>query len=123
VKIRLLLPSSTVEAALGIPFSWSPIHRPGGTAICVMIGVVLVNEIRRRHTLFILTLGAASHLLADLLLTKASGRAFPILWPLTRWQPPTPGLSLDTHPEPTIVAAGLAIIAWAMTRWQRRSTE
>ena len=40
VKIRLLLPSATVQAALGIPFSWSPIHRLGGTAICILIGAV-----------------------------------------------------------------------------------
>ena len=123
VKIRLLLPNATVEAALGLPFSWSPIHQLGGTAICILIGVVLVDSARRRGTLLVLSLGATSHLLADALLTKASGRSFAILWPLTRWQPPTPGLYLSTQPEPTIVAAGLAIIAWAMTRWQRRPTE
>ena len=69
VKIRLLLPSATVQAALGIPFSWSPVHRLGGTAICLLIGTVLVADTRRRKTLLVLSIGAASHLLADLLLT------------------------------------------------------
>jgi len=119
VKIRLLLPSPIVEAAFGIPFSWFPIHRLGGTAICVLIGAVLVDDTRRRKTLLVLSLGAASHLLADLLLTKASGRAFPILWPLTRWQPPTPGLYLSTHPEPTIVTGFLAALVWGIPCWRR----
>ena len=66
----------------------------------------------------VLSLGAASHLLADLLLTKASSRAFPILWPLTRWQPPTPGLYLSTHPEPTIVTGLLAVAVWGVSRWR-----
>jgi hypothetical protein len=44
VKIQLILPSATVEAALGIPFSWFPIHRLGGTAIRLLIGAVLVPD-------------------------------------------------------------------------------
>ncbi|MFB6228334.1 MAG: hypothetical protein ABEH88_07170 [Halobacteriales archaeon] len=55
---------------------------------------MLVDEPRRRTTLLVLSIGAVSHLLADALLLKATGRSYPILWPLTRWQPPTPGLYL-----------------------------
>ena len=80
----------------------------------------MVADTRRRHTLLILTLGAASHLLADLLLTNASGRAFPIPWPLTRWQLPTPELYLSTHSEPTIVAGLLAVAVWGVSRWRDR---
>ncbi len=118
VKIELLLPSAIVEAALGIPFSWSPVHRLGGTAVCVLIGAVLVDEARRRGALLVLSLGATSHLLADLLLAKASLRAFPVLWPLTRWQPPTPGLYLSTQPEPTVVTGLLAAAIWSLSRWR-----
>jgi membrane-bound metal-dependent hydrolase YbcI (DUF457 family) len=121
VKIQLLLPSATVEAALGIPFSWSPIHRLGGTAICLLIGAVLVDEARRRNTLLVLSVGAASHLLADALLTKATNRSFAILWPLTRWQPPTPGLYLSTQPEPTIMTGLLAAAVWGVSRWRDRA--
>jgi membrane-bound metal-dependent hydrolase YbcI (DUF457 family) len=118
VKIQLLLPSPIVEATLGIPFSWSPIHRLGGTVICVLIGAVLVDETRRRKTLLVLSLGAASHLLADAFLTKASGRSFAILWPLTRWQPPTPRLYLNTQPEPTIVTGVVAALVWGVSLWR-----
>ena len=69
----------------------------------------------------VLSLGAASHLLADLLLTKASSRAFPILWPLTRWQLPTPGLYLSTQPEPTIVTGAVALVVWGLSRWRART--
>jgi hypothetical protein len=120
VKIQLLLPNAPVEAALDLSFPWSPIHWLGGTAICLLIGAVMVADTRRRHTLLILTLGAASHLLADLLLTNASGRAFPIPWSLTCWQLPTPELYLSTRPEPTIVAELLAVAVWGVSRWRDR---
>lgn len=118
VKIRLLIPSAAVESLLGVPFSWDPIHRLGGTLICILIGVVLVDETRRHKTLFVLTLGAGSHLIADALLTNVSGRSYPVLWPLTRWHPPTPGLYLSTQPEPTIVTGVLAAVVWAASIWR-----
>lgn len=65
---------------LGIPFSWSPIHRLAGTAVCLLIGAVLIDEARHQNTLVVLSVGAASYLLADALLTKATGRSFAILW-------------------------------------------
>jgi len=122
VKVKLLLPSGTVQAFLGIPFSWTPIHRLGGTVLCILIGVLLVDETRRRKTLLVLSLGAGSHLIADALLINASGRSYPILWPLTRWQPPTPGLYLSTQPEPTILTGILAIGVWGVTHWHTRSS-
>jgi len=118
VKIKLILPSATVEALLGIPFSWAPLSSAGGTAICVLIGAVLVDEPRRRPTLLVLSIGAVSHLLADALLLKATGRSYSILWPLTRWQPPTPGLYLSTQPEPTIVTGALAALVWGVSLWR-----
>ena len=120
VKISLILPSATVEALLGIPFSWAPLSRLGGTVICVLIGAVLVDKPQRRPTLLVLSIGAVSHLLTDALLVKATGRAFPILWPLTRWRPPTPGLYLSTQPEPTIVTGALAALVWGASRWRER---
>lgn len=118
VKIKLLIPETIVELLLGVPFSWEPIHRLGGTLICILIGVVLVDKARRRRTLLVLSLGAGSHLIADALLANASGRSYPVLWPLTRWHPPTPGLYLSTQPEPTIVTGVLAAIVWAGSIWR-----
>ena len=80
-----------------------------------------MDKARRPKTLLVLSLGAASHLLADLLLANASGRAFPILWPITRWQPPTPGLYLSTQPEPTIVTGLLAAAVWGVSRWHDKA--
>lgn len=120
-KIELLVRGPTVEAVVGIPFSWWPIHQVGGTAICVLIGVVLVDEARRRKTLLVLSFGAGSHLIADALLMNASGRSYAVLWPLTRWHPPTPGLYLSTEPEPTIVTGVLAVVVWAISIWRGRA--
>lgn len=123
VKISLLFPSAAVESTLGIPFSWGPLSKVGGVAICVLIGGVLFDEATRRKGLLVLSLGAVSHLITDALLIKADGRSFPILWPLTRWQPPTPGLYVSTQPEPTIVTGVLAAIVWGYSVWRNRSEE
>lgn len=122
VKVKLVLPSATVEAFLGVPFAWDPIHQFGGTLICVLIGGALVTHRVRRSVLLVLALGAASHLMADALLLKVSGRSYAILWPLTQWRPPTPGLYLSTQPEPTIVTAALAVAVWGLSRRLDRST-
>lgn len=123
VKIKLLISGVTVEALLEIPFSWGPIHQLGGTVICVLIGAVLVGEVRRRKILLVLSIGAGSHLLADTLLTKASGRSYPVFWPFTRWHPPTPGIYLSTQPEPTIVTGILAAIVWGVSIWRDQTKE
>jgi len=114
-KVSLLLPASTVEQLLGIPFSWSPIHRLGGVILCVLVGGVLVDDRRWSKVLLVLLGGAGSHLFADALLTKATGRSYDVFWPLTRWQPPTPGLYLSTQPEPTLVTGLLAAIVWLVS--------
>jgi hypothetical protein len=64
----------------------------------------------------LLALGAATHLAADALLVKPTGHSYPVLWPLTRYHPPTPGLYLSTDPWPTIAAGLVAVAAWAVAR-------
>lgn len=116
VKIRLVLPATIVENFFGIPFSWAPIQYLGGTVVCVLIGAVLIAEARRYKALVVLSLGAASHLIADAMLLTASGRSFALFWPLTRWHPPTPGLYLSTQPEPTILSGIVAAIVWIVSK-------
>lgn len=111
-KIGLVIPDAAVEHALGLPFSWSGIHTAGGAVVGVAIGAVLVPEGERRRVAALLALGAATHLLADALLLKPTGHSYAVLWPLTRWHPPTPGLYLSTQPWPTAVAALAALIVW-----------
>ena len=115
-KVKLVLSSGTIEQLLGIPFSWDALHTAGGAFVALLVGVTVVAPSERRRTFALLSVGAASHLLADGLLLKPSGHSYAILWPLTRYQPPTPGLYLSTQAEPMIVAAGVALILYLVTR-------
>jgi len=116
MKVVLLVPDAAVEAALGLPFSWSGIHTAGGAAVAVLIGAAVVVPRERRRVGLLLAVGAASHLLADAVLLTPSGRSYDVVWPLLRYNPPTPGLYLSTRPEPTIVAGAVAVVVWLATR-------
>lgn len=116
-KAALVVPSSTIEQTLGIPFEWFALHTGGGVLVSVAIGGLLVAPRFRRPVIGMLAIGATSHLLADALLLTPDGRSYAILWPLTRYHPPTPGLYLSTRPEPTIVALVTAILVAVVTRY------
>jgi amino acid transporter len=84
--------------------------------VAVLVGVVAVASGERKRVAGLLALGAASHLLADALLLKASGRSYPLLYPLTQYYPPTPGLYLSTDPWPSVVTGVVALAAWLLVR-------
>ena len=114
-KIGLVVPAWRVSRALAVPFSWSGIHTAGGALVVVGIGaVVFVN--RRREAALMLGIGALSHLIADAFLLTVTGRSYPILWPLSGYSPPTPGLYLSTEPWPTMAAVLIAIIVLTTDR-------
>lgn len=113
VKIWLVLPSARVEAVLGVPFGWGALATGGGVAVCVLVGVTLVLPRVRWGAGAVLAVGAASHLLTDAMLLTASGRSYAVFWPLTRYNPPTPGLYLSTQAWPTVAAAVFALGVWA----------
>lgn len=119
-RIDLVLPAATIEATLGIPFSWTPLHRVGGTALVVLLGGLLVSPERRRAALLLLALGAGSHYLLDFLLYKPSGMAGPLLWPFTTHQLAIEGCYLSSDRWPAVVATAAAIATWAATRYRRR---
>lgn len=119
-KVRLLVRSGYVEHLLNIPFHWGALHTTGGAIVAVLIGVTVVTRRHRTRVGLLLSLGAATHLVADALLLTPSGRSYAVLWPLTRWHPPTPGLYLSTQPEPTLVAAAVALGVWLVTRVRER---
>lgn len=108
-KITLLVSGTRVSAFLDLPFSWLGIHTAGGAFLGVLIGVVLVTPQERRQVFWLLSLGASSHLIADAFLIKAYGYSYPLLWPLTAYAPPTPGLYLSTDVWPAIVTGSIAI--------------
>lgn len=115
-KIGLVIPGPTVGAALDLPFSWFGIHTLGGTVVGVLVGVTVVASAERRRVLALLSVGAASHLLADALLVTTTGRSYAVLWPLTRYHPPTPGLYLSTDLWPSVLTATIALGLWLARR-------
>lgn len=119
-KVDLLLPSGTVEHLLGLPFDWFALHTAGSALVAVLIGTVVVAPRERRRALALLSVGSASHLVADGLLLNPSGRSYAMFWPLTRYHPPTPGLYLSTQPEPTVVTGLVAFAVWLLTRYRTR---
>ncbi|WP_042665859.1 metal-dependent hydrolase [Haloferax sp. ATB1] len=117
-KVRLLIPSARVEQLLEISFEWGGLHTAGAALCSVLIGVLLVSESERSRVFALLSVGAASHLIADAFLLKPTGLSYPLLWPFTRIHPPTPGLYLSTDFEPALVLGIVALVAYGVTRFK-----
>ncbi|WP_248897013.1 metal-dependent hydrolase [Haloplanus halobius] len=116
VKIKLLLPSETMERVLGVPFDWGSLATGGGTLLSVCVGLALLASSERRRGGLVLGLGAGSHLLADSLLLTPTGRSVQLLWPLSQYRVPSPGLYLSTQSEPMLLAGGVAALVWVLDR-------
>jgi len=117
-KIALVVPSEQVRGLLGIPFDWGGLHTGGAAAVAVLVGTMVVRPGQRRRVTVLLGVGAASHLFADALLLTPSGRSYAVLWPLTQYRPPTPGLYLSTSPVPTALTAVFAAVVWYTVRYR-----
>lgn len=115
-KMELVVPNGVMYHLLGTTWHWFALHTGGAVVATVLLGVALAVRGSRRRVLLALSLGAGTHLVADLFLRTPSGRSFPVLWPLTYYHPPTPGLYLSTQVEPTFVSAALAAGAWLAAR-------
>ncbi|WP_254535976.1 metal-dependent hydrolase [Halomarina litorea] len=115
-KADLLVEGATVGSALGVPFDWFGLHTLGGAAVAVLVGVVLVASEERARVGSLLSLGAASHLVADAFLAKAASVSYPVFWPITQYHPPTPGLYLSTDYWPAVATGVVALCVWALVR-------
>lgn len=115
-RLELVIPAAAVEAALGIPFSWTPLHRFGGTALVVCIGALLAPKRYRRVVFALLALGAFSHYLLDFFLYNPSGLAGAFLWPLTDYRTPVEGFYLSSDRWPAAVAGFVSVAVWAIDR-------
>jgi hypothetical protein len=115
-KAALVVESSVVASLLDLPFSWIGLHTLGGSLLSILIGVTVVVSDERRRVFGLLSLGAGSHLIADALLLKASGRSYAVLWPLTQYHPPTPGIYHSTYIWPSVVAGALALVTYIAVR-------
>lgn len=113
-RFELLVSEHTVEAVLGVPFSWSPLHFLSGSLVAAAIGALLVAPRYRARVFWLLALGVVSHHALDLLLISLSGHSYSVLWPLTQYAPPTPSLYLSTDRWPTVVALAVAALTWAL---------
>jgi len=107
-RIGLLVPSSTVEAALGVPFAWDALLTVGGVAVVIALGTLLVPRRLRPTTAGMLSLGALSHFTLDYLLLFPSGYTHPYLWPVTAAGLPGPNLYLSSARWPAVVAVAAA---------------
>lgn len=119
VKIGLFVHPQVIVDLTGLPFTWQPLHYLGGVLLSVLVGVLVVVPRERLRVFVLLGVGAASHLVLDGMLRTASGRSFPVFWPLSQYRPPTPGLYLSTDPWPALVALTVAAVVWAATRYRR----
>jgi hypothetical protein len=127
VKIRLLVDGSTVEALLGMPFSWGGIETIGGVAL--LAGAITMAFDRRwwSRVFALLVAGGVIGLLLDGLRMFADGRSGTWLFPvLPTYRPPTPGLFITADlavPAVAAVAAGLVFAAdrylIGQSTWQR----
>jgi hypothetical protein len=115
-RIGLLLPASTVEATLGVPFAWDALSTVGGVAAVIALLTLLVPRRLRPVTAAALSLGALSHLGLDYLLLFPSGYTHPYLWPLTAHGLPGPGLYLSSDRWPAAVAVASAALVWHVKR-------
>lgn len=115
-KIRLLVSGWHVGAVLDLPFSWVGISTAGGALVFVLIGVIIAEPSDRARVAGLLSIGAGSHLFTDALLRTPTWHSYAVLWPLTRYHPPTPGLYLSTDPWLPIVTGGVALLIWGLHR-------
>jgi len=115
-RIDLLVPASTVEATLGVPFAWDALSTVGGVVVVIALGVLLVPPRLRPLTAAMLSLGVGSHFVLDYLLLFPSGYTHPYLWPLVAGGLPGPGLYLSSDRWPAAVAVVVAGLTWAMRR-------
>lgn len=118
-KIELVVSARTVEALVGIPFAWQPIHRLGGVAILVGMGTLLFAPAHRRGAATSAFLGALTQFPLDSLIRRANDLSPPYLYPLTWWRPPAGNLYLSSDLWPLLPAALLAAVVWYHDR--RRS--
>ena len=119
-RLELIISSSTVHALLGVPFSWEPLHRAGGTLLLVCIGALLAPSEYRRAVFALLFVGAASHYVLDFFLYKPSGVTAPLLWPFVTHGFAVEGFYLSSDRWPAVVATVVAVVVWYVDRvWDR----
>lgn len=118
VKVKILFPDPSVEAALGVPFSWGPLHAVSGVVVVALLAGLVVGREYRRPVIALVLLGAATHLFLDSLLIKPTGYALELFAPFSDFTFPAGGLYVSSDRWPTAVAASAAACTWAWRRYR-----
>ena len=109
-KASIVVAPRTVEGTIGLPFSYHPFSTLGGVVLVAgVVALLFDREYRRRALGF----------LVDGLRLSIDGRAGTLLYPLTWWGPPSPGLYLTSDPRVLVVTLVVAAVVFALDR--RRS--
>ena len=115
-RTELVLPAATIETALGVPWSWTPLHRVSGTFLVVCFGALLAPKRLRRRVFALLVIGATSHYALDLLLYKPPGLVGPFFWPITDYRFALEGFYLSSDRWPALVMTPVAAVVWFLDR-------
>jgi hypothetical protein len=115
-KISLLVPSRTIQEAVGLPFFWYALHTPFGTILTAGITALLCGRGLRGRIFPLLLVGGASHFVLDALLINPSRFSEVLLWPLAVELVPLPMLVLSSDRLPTVVAIVVATATWMARR-------
>jgi hypothetical protein len=114
LKIRLLVPASLVQDALGIPFDYGVIGTLGGLLL-VAGGITLLFRDSHRRIYGFLVFGGTSALLLDALRVSADGHAGYWLYPLW-WRPPTHNVYVTSDPRVLLLVGALSLLVFAVDR-------
>lgn len=121
-RIDLLLSADAIEATLGIPFSWSPIHTLGGVVVLSAVGAMLFATRQAQVRAFgLLVAGGIIHLLVDSLKLWADGVTSAYWYPLTWYNPPAGMLYVTADRWVTVVSIALAVVVLGIDEWRRRN--
>lgn len=110
--VSMVVPPALVHDLLGVPISWGALQTGGPVFLVLVAGTLLVEKSERRRVFGLLSLGALTHLLADALIRTPDGHSQSVFWPLTRYQPPTPGLYTSADVWPLLLSGVAAVVAW-----------
>lgn len=117
-RMELLLPESTMEAMLGVPWSWVVFHRAGGALMVCLLITLLVPRAHMKGVFTLLVLGAASHLVIDYFLWQPSGTTDLMLWPFLDVQIDYDGFYRSTDRWPAVVSVvSTAVVVYVDRRY------